>query len=162
MLGDEIHESSQRRLAKFGGASQRELIFPIKFERQLSASFLGEVAPFKICGPQKRRRQLHVHGFLAGLRGGLSVGDLHFNLPQQSYDLLRFVPLHRACPAPVQSDSLSLPLDLFCPVTSSGGVLRFLSMTHGWMNEALQRTETLAIPSAALAPDPIEKLSTPA
>ena len=33
--------------------------------------------------------------FLAGLRGGLSVRDLHFNLPQQRYDLFRLVSLHR-------------------------------------------------------------------
>jgi serine/threonine protein kinase len=31
-------------------------------------------------------------GFLAGLRGGLSVGDYSFNLPQQAHDLLRLVP----------------------------------------------------------------------
>jgi hypothetical protein len=34
-------------------------------------------------------------GFLAGLRGGLSVGDPYFNLPQQRHALLRLVPSYR-------------------------------------------------------------------
>lgn len=33
--------------------------------------------------------------FVAGLRGGLSVRDLDFNLPQQRHDLLRLVFPHR-------------------------------------------------------------------
>jgi hypothetical protein len=31
-------------------------------------------------------------GFLAGLWDGLSVGNIHFHLPQQGHDLLRPVP----------------------------------------------------------------------
>jgi hypothetical protein len=39
----EIHESRQRRLAQLSGASERDLIFAIKFERQQSRGFLGEI-----------------------------------------------------------------------------------------------------------------------
>jgi hypothetical protein len=34
-------------------------------------------------------------GFLAGLWDGLSVGNIHFHLPQQGHDLLRPVSPHR-------------------------------------------------------------------
>ena len=54
VLRGEIHESRQRRLAQLSGASQRDLIFAIKLERQQSGSFLGEVALLQICCPQKR------------------------------------------------------------------------------------------------------------
>jgi hypothetical protein len=36
-----------------------------------------------------------IFGFLASLRGGLSVRDLDFNLPQKIHDLLRLVSLHQ-------------------------------------------------------------------
>jgi hypothetical protein len=48
--------------------------------------------------------------FLAGLRGGLSVRDLHFKLPQKHQDLLRLVSLNRHDRSSSYVDSVPLHL----------------------------------------------------
>src|ERR1022692_3898132 len=57
-------------------------------------------------------------GFLAGLWGGFSVRDAHFNLPQHRHDLLWLVPLDRHDQLFLQVDSLSFHLVQKSPVTS--------------------------------------------
>jgi hypothetical protein len=63
VLRNEFHKGRQWCVAQLGSTSQRDLILAIKFERQQSSGFFGEVAFLQIRGPQQRQRQFHIHGF---------------------------------------------------------------------------------------------------